>query len=189
MRFDEQPDYDNVEDRRHQMGPTRRAGGGGALIALIFRLFGWKGALVAVGGYIVATQVFGIDPTQLISGGGRSQPSRHMSGTTSNNGAAQSDQAKRFVTLVLNSNQRMWRKLMPGYRDARLVLFTNRVDSACGLASSATGPFYCPRDNKVYKTSVSTTRQCTVSLGPHAAQGTSRRPTSLPTRSATTFKS
>jgi len=55
---------------------------------------------------------------------------------------------------VLDDAQRTWRDMLAQqgkeYRNAKLVLFRNSVDSACGLASSATGPFYCPREEKVY---------------------------------------
>jgi len=59
-----------------------------------------------------------------------------------------------FVSFVLDDAQRTWRDMLAQqgkeYRNAKLVLFRNSVDSACGLASSATGPFYCPREEKVY---------------------------------------
>jgi uncharacterized protein len=59
-----------------------------------------------------------------------------------------------FVSFVLDDAQRTWRDKFAQqgkeYRNAKLVLFRNSVDSACGLASSATGPFYCPGDHRVY---------------------------------------
>lgn len=59
-----------------------------------------------------------------------------------------------FVSFVFDDAQRTWRDMLAqqgkDYRNAKLVLFRNSVDSACGLASSATGPFYCPREEKVY---------------------------------------
>jgi uncharacterized protein len=59
-----------------------------------------------------------------------------------------------FVSFVLDDAQRTWRDEFAQqgkeYRNAKLVLFRNSVDSACGLASSATGPFYCPGDHRVY---------------------------------------
>ena len=56
-----------------------------------------------------------------------------------------------FVSFVLDDAQGTWARLLPGrYRDAKLVLFRDAVDSACGSAESAMGPFYCPRDQKVY---------------------------------------
>ena len=56
-----------------------------------------------------------------------------------------------FVSSVLDSTQTMWRrKLGPDYRDAKLVLFRNGTQSACGSAQASSGPFYCPADEKVY---------------------------------------
>jgi predicted metalloprotease len=56
-----------------------------------------------------------------------------------------------FVSFVLDDAQNMWESMLSGrYEHARLVLFTDAVDSACGMAQSATGPFYCPGDEKVY---------------------------------------
>ncbi len=59
-----------------------------------------------------------------------------------------------FVTFVLNDTQNTWSQILPAqgvpYRHAKLVLFRDAYDSACGMAQSATGPFYCPEDEKVY---------------------------------------
>lgn len=55
-----------------------------------------------------------------------------------------------FVSFVLDDVQHTWTQLLPQYRHAKLVLFRDDVDSACGLAQTATGPFYCPGDEKVY---------------------------------------
>jgi len=59
-----------------------------------------------------------------------------------------------FITFVLNDTQTTWTKILSSegvrYRHAKLVLFRNSIPSACGMAQSATGPFYCPEDEKVY---------------------------------------
>ncbi|GAC1428287.1 MAG: neutral zinc metallopeptidase [Terriglobales bacterium] len=59
-----------------------------------------------------------------------------------------------FVTFVLDDTQRTWDKVLPAqgvpYHHAKLVLFRDSIDSACGMAQAATGPFYCPEDEKVY---------------------------------------
>jgi len=56
-----------------------------------------------------------------------------------------------FVSFVLDDAQAVWHRLLPGdYRDTQLVLFRDAIESACGFAESATGPFYCPGDRKVY---------------------------------------
>jgi len=56
-----------------------------------------------------------------------------------------------FVSFVLDDDQETWDQLLPGrYEHAKLVLFRDAIQSACGFAESATGPFYCPADRKVY---------------------------------------
>jgi hypothetical protein len=55
-----------------------------------------------------------------------------------------------FVSFVLDDIQRTWSELLPGYHDAKLVLFRDAAESSCGLGQSQMGPFYCPRDGKVY---------------------------------------
>jgi predicted metalloprotease len=59
-----------------------------------------------------------------------------------------------FVSFVLDDVQHTWEQVLPKsgrqYRHAKLVLFRDSIDSACGTAESATGPFYCPQDEKVY---------------------------------------
>lgn len=64
------------------------------------------------------------------------------------------DDAKKFVSVVLADTEDVWheqfRKLGKEYEEPTLVLFRGRVESACGLASSAVGPFYCPGDHQLY---------------------------------------
>jgi predicted metalloprotease len=55
-----------------------------------------------------------------------------------------------FVSVVLDSTQATWGRLTPQYREAKLVLFRDATATACGLGESASGPFYCPGDDKVY---------------------------------------
>jgi uncharacterized protein len=74
--------------------------------------------------------------------------------TRQQNQQSNDDQAS-FARSVLGSTEDVWRKILPQqtgkqYRDTKLVLFTDQIQSACGNASSATGPFYCPGDQKLY---------------------------------------
>jgi hypothetical protein len=55
-----------------------------------------------------------------------------------------------FVSFVLDDLQDTWHRVLPGYQDAKLVLFRGAIQSGCGFAESAMGPFYCPLDQKVY---------------------------------------
>jgi predicted metalloprotease len=60
------------------------------------------------------------------------------------------EQQVQFVSFVLDDAQATWERLLPRYERAKLVLFREAVESACGVGESATGPFYCPGDRKVY---------------------------------------
>ena len=81
--------------------------------------------------------------------------SEMTSQTTTEEGPIEStpeeDERVQFVSFVLDDAQGTWAKLLPGrYRPAKLVLFRERVQSGCGTAESAMGPFYCPLDEKAY---------------------------------------
>jgi uncharacterized protein len=70
-------------------------------------------------------------------------------------GSAAGGEKVQFVSFVLDDVQKTWENLLPEqtgrpYRHAKLVLFRDEISSACGLAQSASGPFYCPEDEKVY---------------------------------------
>lgn len=121
-------------------------GGGlplGALLAVGSR-FGWKGILVAV--VIVGAMTYGgvCGGTSLCDGG---QSSQGVSPAPQ--GGSQDDTSK-FVGVVLDDIQDSWQKRLKGYERTKLVLFRGQVNSACGGASAAVGPFYCPVDHKVY---------------------------------------
>jgi hypothetical protein len=60
------------------------------------------------------------------------------------------DDMSQFVKVVFADTEDVWNELMDGYREPTLVLFTDYVESACGQANSAVGPFYCSRDERVY---------------------------------------
>jgi predicted metalloprotease len=85
-------------------------------------------------------------------------PGTGSSVSQSSPGAMQSPAEQKtaeFVSFVLDDAQRTWENVLPAqngvpYRHAKLVLFRDATESSCGLAQSATGPFYCPTDEKVY---------------------------------------
>jgi uncharacterized protein len=147
--------------------PMGRGGGGLSMQTIIL--------LVAV--YLIAKFVFGIDLIQVITGNGQLQPPGQEQSetqlpspggqTTQNNqqtgqqtgGQQQTtdvtgDAGKDFVARVLGSTERVWtakfQQMGRQYQKPTLVLFSGFVQSACGMAQSAMGPFYCPGDNKVY---------------------------------------
>ncbi|WPU94395.1 neutral zinc metallopeptidase [Mucilaginibacter sabulilitoris] len=128
---------DNVEDNR---------GGGGG------------GGRFAVGGGVVgiiALAIYyftGIDTSQLLNRvTTNNQPQTEQS---ANNPNAPEDNQKKFVRVVLADTEDIWTKIFSDmgktYQKPKLVLFTKTQQSGCGFASSATGPFYCPEDAKVY---------------------------------------
>ncbi|RUW66995.1 neutral zinc metallopeptidase, partial [Mesorhizobium sp. M1E.F.Ca.ET.063.01.1.1] len=76
------------------------------------------------------------------------------SGSQDSTGAPASDEMKQFVATVLAETEDTWTGIFKAngltYEDPKLVLFSGQIRSACGFASSAAGPFYCPGDHKVY---------------------------------------
>ena len=131
----------NIEDRRAQKPVYRRGGtlgcGGLIFILVISYLMGWNPL-----------------PLLLMSGGGGpSQPSAQVEEGPLQT-TAQEEQLVDFVSFVLDDAQAVWARNLPRYgvpyREAKLVLFRDQVASACGFAAAATGPFYCPADEKIY---------------------------------------
>lgn len=125
----------NVEDRRGVSGTGIAVGGGigGLIIYLIFSLLSGDG----------------IDPSQIpqLTPGTSSTPMTEEQ-------RAEDEQRAKFVRVVLADTEDVWGKIFADngsqYRKPTLVLFRDRVQSGCGNASSASGPFYCPLDEKLY---------------------------------------
>ena len=124
----------NVEDRRGKgAGRGIKLGGGATIAVIVIGLF------------------LGADPMQMLNmlGELESGPA-----TSSSQPVPKNDEQAQFVSVVLADTEDVWNKLFTKggerYREPGLVLFTGRVSSACGMQSSATGPFYCPGDSKVY---------------------------------------
>jgi len=136
MKWENRRRSSNVEDNRgRRIG--RKAGGGGIGIIL----------LALVGMY------FGVDPRVILNLGGvgnntTATQSQSYQPSVSENRLAE------FVSVVLADTEDVWHGLFKGmgknYQEPRLVLFTDSVSSACGMAGAAMGPFYCPADKKVY---------------------------------------
>ncbi len=137
----------DVEDRRDQGGGGGFGGG-----------FGGGGMRIGLGGVIilfVLSLIFKQNFFALLGGG--AGPSTGSSVASQPN-PARDEQEKplvQFVSFVLDDAQRTWDQVLPAqagtpYRHAKLVLFRGYTQSACGGAESATGPFYCPGDEKVY---------------------------------------
>lgn len=136
----------NVEDRRGQS--DRRSSGGlnPMLISLLLKLITSKKGLIFVGIIAVVMYFSGTNPLQFLTGGTNNQ----IKSTTSYKGTAKENELALFSKTILADTEDIWNQLLPNYREPTLVIFTNSVTSACGTASSATGPFYCPGDEKLY---------------------------------------
>jgi len=125
----------NVEDRRGIGGGGLAVGGGlGGIVLLVVAL------------------LFGVDPRQLLEQQPQGGP---QTGTqTSRSANPQEEELAQFSRVVLAETEDVWNDLFRQngrqYRQPTLVLFTSRVESACGRASAAVGPFYCPGDQRVY---------------------------------------
>src|SRR6266513_1971460 len=160
MRWIGDRESENIEDRRGSGMPMAVGGIGGigAIIVIVVGLF------------------LGIDPSTLMallngeqlpqqqadtrsaapggsgSGGGYAPSGGY--GTSRPPEAAQPDTTRHFVAVVVADTEDVWKQVFGGsgktYVEPKLVLYTGRIASACGLASTASGPFYCPNDQKVY---------------------------------------
>lgn len=140
----------NVEDRRNQSSVNLGGTGGGnmrMLVPVIRMLIGTKiGRIVLVIGGIA--YFLGFNPMSLM---GSMTQSTTQSATIN---TEQDENSAQFVSAVLGQTEDIWSKVFQQhnatYSEPRLVLFRNSVKSGCGFASSQTGPFYCPADEKVY---------------------------------------
>ena len=134
MRWKGREQSGNVEDRRGVSGKTIAAGGSLGALAIV-----------------VIVWLLGGNPSQIINS---------LQSTGSETGVADSSviqaeqELSQFASVVLKDTEDVWKQLFASsgatYREPTLVLFSNSVESACGYSSSATGPFYCPGDEKVY---------------------------------------
>jgi predicted metalloprotease len=147
MRWTPGYSSDDVEDRRDEQPAAAGLGGGGAPIGILFWLFSRFGVPgLLVGGVVL----------YLASNLGSSEPAPARQPAGANASAAGDPQhsAVEFVSFVLDDVQKSWgaRFAQSGktYTRARLVLFNRAIRSGCGIGQDAMGPFYCPRDTKVY---------------------------------------
>ena len=134
MRWSGSRESQNVEDRRGMSRGGMAVGGGIGTLLLV---------LIAM--------LFGADPRQLLE----QMPSEPAPATqTAGRTNPEEDQLKRFTAVVLADTEDVWNDIFrregSQYREPALVIFNGQVESACGIAGAAVGPFYCPGDQKVY---------------------------------------
>lgn len=140
----------NIEDRRGQSGGGRGIGGfNPMLLGPLFRLLFSKTGLVIVGLFLIFSFATGNNPLSLIGNllGGGGAPTES---SVPYEGSVKEEELADFSATILANTEDVWNGLLNNYREPTLVLFTGSVASACGSASSATGPFYCPGDEKLY---------------------------------------
>ncbi|MFD0834495.1 neutral zinc metallopeptidase [Mariniflexile aquimaris] len=140
----------NIDDRRGQSSSGRGLGGfSPTLLIPLVRLLFSKVGLFIVGAFLVISFLLGKNPlsliTNLLSGGSVATES-----SAPYNPTEKDEELAEFSATILANTEDVWNKLLKNYREPTLVLFTGSVASACGSASSATGPFYCPGDEKLY---------------------------------------
>ncbi len=136
MRWGGARESSNVEDRRGVRVPGGRAGG-----------FGCIGLLIV----LAISLLTGADPRQLLPLLGLVEQMAPPPAAETGGTPPPDDPQSQFISRVLGSTEDVWAQALQGrYREPKLVLFDGRVASACGYASSAVGPFYCPGDQQVY---------------------------------------
>ena len=145
MRWTDGGESSDIEDRRDESG-----GGGGG---------GFGGIHIGIGGaliLLVLSLIFHQNFFALLGGGGQSVQSGQATSGPPDTARDNSEKPLvDFISFVLDDTQKTWTEILPAqtnkqYHHAKLVLFRNYTQSGCGGAESATGPFYCPGDQKVY---------------------------------------
>lgn len=130
MRWEGGAESENVEDRRGSIGAPHVVGIGSILVLVV--------------GYFL-----GVDPRQLLNQAEsqNNQPSAQVA-------PGRDDPSRKFIATILGYTELVWSEQLPKmghrYEKPRLVIFSQQVQSGCGVASSAVGPFYCPEDRIVY---------------------------------------
>jgi predicted metalloprotease len=127
MEWEGREESENVEDRRGLSGKAMIGGGAGIIVVILALLFG-------------------VDPRQFVGPGGGGGAPRKAD--------PEEERMAKFSRVVFRDTEVVWDKLFreqgKTYRKPKLVFYTDQVDSGCGSAPSSVGPFYCPRDSKVY---------------------------------------
>ncbi|MDY3042065.1 neutral zinc metallopeptidase [Streptococcus pluranimalium] len=154
MKIDDLRKSSNIDDRRGQQsyGSSRAGGmGGGALLSILFSRGSWKMKLFMI---IILLMFGGGGALSGIFTGGTSQ-SYQSNQITQKKNTNVSDADAEFVSKVLGSTEDYWNKQfkkegMGDYTEPELVFYSGQTSTACGVGQAASGPFYCPADEKIY---------------------------------------
>ncbi|SFU40243.1 KPN_02809 family neutral zinc metallopeptidase [Pontibacter akesuensis] len=140
----------NVEDRRGQSAGGFGGGRGISPMLLIplFRFLFSKVGLVVLAVLALLFIITGTSPLTLLQQFVGGEP-QYAQSTEYQPGPVEQELAEQ-TKVVLADTEDVWNRMIDGYREPTLVLFSGQVNSACGTASSASGPFYCPGDEKLY---------------------------------------
>ena len=136
MRWDKGRESDNIEDRRGMSAGGKGLIGGGIGTVVI--------ALIAL--------YFGVDPSVVLNEVGNLTPAQQQASSAPS--SPEDERERKFMSIVLADTEDTWGELFKQsgsqYERPKLVLFSGQVESACGFAQAAMGPFYCPGDRKLY---------------------------------------
>jgi len=150
MRWKGRRKSSNVDDRRGQSASYAAAGAAPLVLRLLPALVQTKiGRTLLIGGVVVffGSRLLGIDLLPMLLGGGAATSTQYQP-------SAQEQELAEFSAVILADTEETWGQIFADrggqYREPTLVLFNDRVSSACGMASSAVGPFYCPADQQLY---------------------------------------
>ena len=139
MEWEGREESENVEDRR-SMAPRAAAIGGGSVVVMVLA-------------YLVAN-FLGVDPQKIMDMAGQNQPQAEQREIRPGPASPAEERNAHFSKIIMKDTETVWTELFSKmgrtYVKPPLVLFTGVVDSACGQAEAAVGPFYCPGDEKVY---------------------------------------
>ncbi|HET8985473.1 MAG TPA: neutral zinc metallopeptidase [Trueperaceae bacterium] len=134
MKWEDRGRSKNLDDRRASAGPVGR------------------GIPLGIGGILIIVALSAITGTDLFALLGINQGGSTTTTPATQQELAEEEEQVRFVSFVLDDIQETWSGLVSGggYPDATLVLYRDAVESGCGVAPSAAGPFYCPNDQMLY---------------------------------------
>jgi len=136
MRYKGRRQSSNIEDRR-SMSTGKKVGLSGGVLSIVV---------------VIVVMLLGGDPSAILNL--MQAGSDYSSTSTEYQPTAQEEELAEFISVVLADTEDVWHKLFNDmglqYREPKLVLFSGQVNSACGFSSAATGPFYCPGDDRIY---------------------------------------